>query len=211
MMNNLEDHADSEMTRQLRDSLSGIRVSGQPALGEIMSHGRAHRRRRILGTTGVGVTSIAAAAALALGLTGALGGTAVTSGAGTTVREAAFTLTANSNGTDTLTLSQDQVFHPAALQQALAKNGIPALVENATPGVLNTTACRFLPEQDVFKVMSFKGTGPQRTMTINPAAMPAGTELFFVYFNNLHFEHVTNGRGLGSALTEKGCSIPSGN
>jgi hypothetical protein len=209
MMNNLEDHADSEMTRQLRDSLSGIHVSGQPALGEIMSHSRAHRRRRILSTTGVGVASIAAASALTLGLTGALGGTAVTSGAGTTVRETAFTLTANSNGTDTLTLSQDQVFYPAALQQALAKKGIPALVENATPG-LNTTACRFLPEQDVFKVVSFKGTDPLRTMTINPAAMPAGTELFFLYYNNLHFDHVTNGRGLGSSLTEKGCSIPSG-
>jgi hypothetical protein len=87
--------------------------------------------------------------------------------------------------------------------------GIPALVENATPG-LNTTACRFLPEQDVFTVVSFKGTGPARTMTINPAAMPVGTELFFLYVNNLHFDHVTNGRGLGSALTEKGCSIPSG-
>lgn len=41
-------------------------------------------------------------------------------------------------------------------------------------------------------------------MTINPAAMPAGTELFFLYVNNLHFDHVTNGRGLGSIKTRTG-------
>jgi hypothetical protein len=210
-MNHLEDHADSEITRQLRDSLSGIRVSGQPAVGEIMSHSRTQRRRRILGTTGVGVASIAAASALTLGLTGALSGTAVTSGAGATAQEAAFTLTTNSNGTDTLTLNVNQVFYPAALQQALAKNGIPALVVTDTPG-LNTKACRFLPPQDVNKVVSATATrhGTLRTMTINPAAIPAGTELFFRYVNNLHFDGVTNGHGLGQALTEKGCSIPSG-
>jgi hypothetical protein len=210
-MNHLEDHADSEMTRQLRDSLSGIRVSGQPAVGEIMSHSRTHRRRRILRTTGVGVASIAAASALTLGLTGALNGTAVTSGAGATAQEAAFTLTTNSNGTDTLTLNAKQVFNPAALQHALAKKGIPALVETYAPE-LSMKACRLLPSQDVYKVVSTTGTRDNalRTMTINPAAIPAGTELFFLYFNNLHFNHVTNGRGLGPGLTEKGCSISTG-
>jgi hypothetical protein len=212
MMNHLEDHADSEMTRQLRDSLSGIRVSGQPALGEIMSHGRAHRRRRVLRTAGAGAASVAAISALTLGLTGAFGGTAATSGAGTTIREAAFTLTANSNGTDTLTLNKDQVFNPAALQQALAGNGIPALVETYTPG-LKTTACRFLPQQDAAKVVSDTAAPDHTlsTMTINPAAIPAGSELFFVYVNNLHFDHRTNVHGLATALVEKGCSIPSGN
>ena len=94
-MNHLEDHADTELTRQLRDSLSGIGVSGQPALGEIVSHGRAYRRRRALRATGVGVASVAAGSALTLGLSGAFGGAAVPAGAGTTVRETAFTLTAN--------------------------------------------------------------------------------------------------------------------
>jgi hypothetical protein len=204
MMNNLEDHADSEMTRQLRDSLSGIGVSGQPALGEIMSRGRAHRRRRILRTTGVSVASIAAGSALTLGLTGALGGTAVTSRAGTTVQGTAFTLTANSNGTDTLTLNRDQVFNPAALQQALAEKGIPALVRTFTPG-LKLTGCGSSPAQNVWKVLRNTGTpdGKLRTMTINPAAMPAGTELYFLYANNDHL--------LLPGLVEKGCSVTSGN
>jgi hypothetical protein len=199
-MSHFEDVADDEMTRQLRDSLSGIRVSGQPALGEIMSRGGAQRRCRILRTTGVGVASVAAGSALTLGLTGALGGTGVTSGAGTTAQEAAFTLTANSNGTDTLTLNEDQVFNPAALQQALAEKGIPALVETVTPGL---KTCRSLSEQDVFRVVSFTGRGPRQTMKISPAAMPADTELGFLYFNNDH--------GLAPALFEKGCRVPSGN
>ena len=206
MMNHLEDHADSEMARQLRDSLSGIRVSGQPALGEIMSHGRAHRRRRILRTTGVGLASIAAGSALGLGLAGALGGTAVTSGTGSTVQEAAFTLTTNSNGTDTLTLNKDQVFNPAALRQALAEKGIPALVGNIT-STPKTRTCRFLPQEDFFRVVKVESHDGKVlypwTMVINPAAMPAGTELFFGYFNNDH--------AMAPDLVEKGCSVPSGN
>jgi hypothetical protein len=210
-MNHLEDHADSEMTRQLRDSLSGIRVSGQPAVGEIMSHSRTHRRRRILGTTGVGVASIAAASALTLGLTGALSGTAVTSGAGATAQEAAFTLTANSNGTDTLTLNVKQVFSPAALQQALAKHGIPALVLTDTHR-LNTKACQFVPSKDIEKVVSATATrhGTLRTMTINPAAIPAGAELVFIYANNIHFNHHAKGRVLFPGLAEQGCRISTG-
>lgn len=193
-MNQLEDHADTEMTRQLRDSLSGIPVSGHPALGEILSRGRGRRRRRVLRTAGAGVASIAAGSALTLGLTGALGGAAVTP---------AFTLTANSSGTDTLTLNRGQVFDPAALQRALAEKGIPALVEIYSPG-LNTDTCRFLPQQDVFSVVSGTAArdGELRTMIINPAAIPAGTELFFFYFNNDH--------GLVPALIEKGCSVPRG-
>jgi hypothetical protein len=210
MMNRLEDHGDSEMTRQLRDSLSGICVSGQPALGEIMSHSRAHRRRRILSVTGVGVASIAAGSALLLGLTGVLGSGAVTSGAGTRLQETAFTLTANSNGTDTLTLDKDQVFNPAALQQALAEKGIPALVHAYAPGE-KTPACRFLPQLDVFKVVSATGPdGHLQTMTINPAAMPAGTELFFGYLDNDHLL-VPALIFLAPAQVEKGCSAPSSN
>ncbi|HEY1699174.1 MAG TPA: hypothetical protein VGG75_05585 [Trebonia sp.] len=159
-----------------------------------------------------GAASVAVISALTLGLTGAFGDTAATSGGGTTIREAAFTLTAHSNGTDTLTLNKDQVFNPAALQRALADQGVPALVETETPG-LNTTACRFLPEQDLAKVVSATAAPDHSlsTMTINPAAIPAGTELFFGYVNNLHFDHRDNVRGLGSALVEKGCSVTSGN
>lgn len=212
-MNHLEDHADSETTRQLRDSLSGIGVAGQPALGEIISQGRAHRRRRVLRTAGAGAASVAVISALTLGLAGAFGGTAATSGGGTTIREAAFTLTAHSDGTDTLTLNKDQVFNPAALQRALADQGIPALVETYAPG-MKTTACRYLPQQDAAKVVSATAAPDHTlsTMTINPAAIPAGKELFFLYVNNLHFDGRDNVRGLaGPVLTDKGCSVSSGN
>jgi hypothetical protein len=41
----------------------------------------------------------------------------------------AFTLTSNSNGTDTLTVTNGELTDPAALQRALAEHGIPALVK----------------------------------------------------------------------------------
>ena len=44
-----------------------------------------------------------------------------------TIQTAAFTLTSYTNGTVSLKLSQ--MFDPAALQQALAQDGIPALVK----------------------------------------------------------------------------------
>ena len=84
-------------------------------------------------TAGGGAATAAAAAggALALGLAAV-----VSSGspapAPQTIRTAAFTLVRNANGTASLTLNQGQMFDPAALQQALARDGIPALVQTGT-------------------------------------------------------------------------------
>ena len=66
--------------------------------------------------------------ALALGLATVLGSGSPAPVPGT-IRTAAFTLARNANGTASLKLNQDQTFDPAALQQALARDGIPALVQ----------------------------------------------------------------------------------
>ena len=144
--------------------------------------------------------------ALGLGLSGARGAapngaTGTTRGTGT-IRTAAFTLTGNANGTDTLTLTHSQMFDPAALQQALAQHGIPALVKTGTYCSSNPAA----PNPASIGVLSVRAPGPQpprgvfsnltpsemnriaagtRTV-INPAAMPPGTELFFSYVNSGH-------------------------
>lgn len=210
---------DSTLTWELRDSLADLAVPGRPPLAAITSRGRVHRRRRRL--AGLGVTSAAACLALALGLTGVFG--AVPGRSTGTIQTADFTLTSYTNGTVALNLRQ--MFDPAALQQALRRNGIPALVRSGNYCSSNPA----VPSPVRLGVLSIPGPpGPRHQappragsrhqavppggqqgiieggnwpvkasqlapsiadaiqMLINPAAMPAGTELFIGYFDLGH-------------------------
>ena len=86
------------------------------------------------------------------------------------------------------------MFNPNALQQALAHDGIPALVKIGTrcssspsPGSVNGILSVQLPDGSPV-------TGPpgakeipvpaEAVNVINPAAIPAGTELMFQFLNN---------------------------
>jgi hypothetical protein len=127
-----------------------------------------------------GLTAVAAAGAvvLGLGLFGALG-SAPARGTGT-IRTAAFTLTSNANGTDTLTINGGVLLDPRTLQNDLARYGIPAKVTSGS-------FCSTDPAPaGLSQVMTFSPASPgpaqNRTVTINPAAMPAGTELSFGNF-----------------------------
>jgi hypothetical protein len=175
------DHlTDSAELRELRGSLSRIAMPERPRLEAITARGRARRRRRLGGVAGLSVAGAAAGTALALGLTGVLG-PAPAHGTGT-IRTAAFTIVSNPNGTTTLTINPGELLDPATLQSDLAHNGIPAKV---TVG----SFCSSDPAPAGFsQVVSFQPTGEftvqepsaeQPTITIDPAAMPAGTELSF--------------------------------
>jgi hypothetical protein len=136
------------------------------------------------------VAGTAGVAVLALGLAGVFGGHSPAPG-GATIRTAAFTLAKNANGTATLTLAQDQVFNPGALQQALQQDGIPALVEtgsycssNPAPPGSAWRATLSLQLPDGTTVSPDQPVPADAVTVINPAAMAAGTELFFGYFNN---------------------------
>lgn len=124
-----------------------------------------------------GLTCAAAAGAvvLGLGLSGAFG-SAAAHPAGT-IRTAAFTLTRNADGTDTLTLNVEVLAEPGTLENDLAQDGIPAKV--TTDGF-----CFSDPAPAGFSrvVMFPPYKGPGLTFTINPVAMPAGTELSFGHF-----------------------------
>ena len=197
---------DQELITAVRQSVHGVRMN-VPA-EQIVSRSRAIRARghRRVATC---LTAVAAAGSvvLGLGLSGAHGA-APNGGTGTinrtgTIRTAAFTLTRNANGTDTLTLTNSQIFDRAAFQQALAQHGIPALVKTGTYCTSNPPA----PDPASIGVLSLRAPAPQpprggvfsnltpsemnriaagtRTV-INPAAMPTGTELFFSYVNSGH-------------------------
>jgi hypothetical protein len=180
---------------RVREALPGGHL-GIP-VEKIMAMGRSRRHRR---SAALSVTGTAAAAAVALGVAGMLGagGRAAPAAPGS-VRTTGFTLVSNANGTDTLTLTGDQVFNPGALQRALSQAGIPALV---TSGRI----CRSDPQPQppmagIFSLQlpgghpvnltpwnvlsQTSGAGHpvplDAVLVINPAALPAGTELWFGY------------------------------
>jgi len=170
-----DEMSDNEVLRAASDSLSAIPMASPPDVEAIMARGRARRRHRLSAVAGLSVAA-AAGTALVLGLIG-VPGPARTSG---TIRTASFTLVSNPNGTATLTISPKELLDPAALQSDLAQYGIPAKVTTGS-------FCSSDPAPAGFsQVVSSHPAGPdtatpqngvQPTITIDPAAMPAGTEL----------------------------------
>jgi hypothetical protein len=162
--------------RELRDSLSGVAMPERPRLEAITARGRARRRHRLSAVAGLSVVGAAAGTALAVGLTGVLG-PARTPG---TIRTAAFTLVSNSNGTATLTINPKELLDPAALQSDLAQFGIPAKVTTGSFCSSDPAPAGFSQVVSSSPAGPFTATpqnGVHPTITINPAAMPAGTEL----------------------------------
>jgi hypothetical protein len=167
---------DGAELRELRDSLSGVAMPERPRLEAIMARGRARRRHGLSAVAGLSVAGAAAGTALAVGLTGVLG-PARTPG---TIRTAAFTLVSNSNGTATLTINPKELLDPAALQSDLARYGIPAKVTTGSFCSSDPAPAGFSQVVSSHPAGPFTATpqnGVHPTITINPAAMPAGTEL----------------------------------
>jgi hypothetical protein len=214
-MNYDENPNDSTVMRELRGAVSQLVMPERPPLAAITGRGQARRRqRRLAGFAGLGVSGVVAGTALALSVTGALDTASVPStgtihaaapastgtGAGT-VQTAAFILTSNADGTDTLTLTMSQVLDAATLQQALTQHGIPALVKtgiycSSSPSAPDPVSAGVLTTQmpkGPHKMVPAGGPAPSelkqvaaRTATvINPSALPSGTELFFGYSTSM--------------------------
>jgi hypothetical protein len=167
-----------------RDSLSEVRMS--TPLDTIVRQGRTtRRRRRLIGLAGTGTVAVAAVLAVGLASSASVHGTS-------TIQTAAFTLISNANGTATLTIKPKVLLEPGTLQRDLARDGISAKV---TVG----SFCSSDPAPaGLLHVVSIPRTRYVRTITINPAAMPAGTELSFGNFQ------LTNGEQTNFALIDKG-------
>lgn len=192
-MNVHDEMSDSEVLRTAADVLSAIPVAEPPDAEAVMARGRARRRHH--GAT-LGLASTTAAAAVAVSLAAALGGSPASAPRAGTIQTTAFTLAENANGTVTLTLTQGQMFDSSVLQRALARDGIPALVKIGT-FCGSYPAVPWADARAVWSVRLPDGTRvPEATLghqqpippdavdVINPAAIPAGTELFFDYVNH---------------------------
>ena len=132
--------------------------------------GRGHRQL----AAGIAVATAAAAVVLGLGLTGAFGSAPAPARGVGTIRTAAFTLVEHANGTATLTIKPGSILDPDTLQNDLRQYGIPAIVTTGS-------FCSSDPTPPGFSQV-VTGQKQPRTLTINPAAMPPGTELSFGNF-----------------------------
>ena len=188
-MNMHDEMSDNEVLRTAAGALSALPVPEPPDARAIMARGRTRGRRRL---AGIGLAGTAAAAAAALSLASVLAGAPAPALATGTIRTAAFTLVKNTNGTATLTLSLAQTFNPRALQQALAQDGIPALIKigaycssQPAPHPPDGMISDQLPDgTPVAKGPGRYPVPPDAVVVINPALVPAGTELSFDYLNN---------------------------
>ena len=167
---------DDEVITAVREQRG--KVHSHTPVDQIISRGRTVRARRRIPGAVAALAVAAAGTALALGLAGVLG--AAPARSTDTIQTMAFTLVKHANGTATLTINRNVLLEPGTLQRDLARDGIRAMV----------TAGRFCSSDPApagwTKVMSFPGSpadpGPVRSVVINPAAMPAGTELSFGNF-----------------------------
>ncbi len=175
-MNVHDEMSDHEVLRAASESLSGLPMADPPDVRTVMARGRARRARRLSLVAGLSVAGAAAGTALALSLTGVLG-PATTSGAN---RTAAFALVGNVDGTATLTINPEELLDPAALQSDLAQYGIPAKVTTGSFCISDPAPAGFSQVVSVYPPGPSTST-PQSTaqpkLTIDPSAMPAGTEL----------------------------------
>jgi hypothetical protein len=155
-----------------RDSLTDVHMI--TPLDAIVRQGRARRWRHWF----TGLAGTAAVAALVIGLTGVIGSAPAHSTG--TIRTAAFTLVSHANGTTTLTINPQVLLEPSVLQGDLEQDGIRAMVTVGSFCSSDPAPAGFL------QVMSFPGSpadpGPVSAVVINPAGMPAGTELSFGIF-----------------------------
>jgi hypothetical protein len=179
-MNHHEQRDDSALTRELRESLTGIAAPQRPPLETITARGRAHRRRRRTARAALPAVGLAAATALALGLAGAFGA-APSRGTGT-IRTAAFTLVEHANGTATVTINMNLLQDPGALQRALRQDGILAIVRAGSFCSSDPIPAGFAQVVTGVTLPYSTGPAPSPSFTINPAAMPAGTELSFAFW-----------------------------
>lgn len=169
----------SELRRMADDA---ARQARPPAASEIIRQGD-RRRQRSLTCQSLGAAAGVAGAGVALGL----GLTAAASPhEEATIHTAAFTLVRHANGTATLTINANVLLEPGILQSDLEQDGIPAKVtvgsfclsDPLPAGLLQVVSGQ--PGQQGGQ-LNFPGPADD-TITINPAAMPAGTELSFGNF-----------------------------
>ena len=145
----------------VKDSLTGVHMAQPPEA--ITARARARRLRR--GLSGAGAGSLALAIGLALAWPGG-----PPAARAVHVNLDAWSVNTTSAGLVDVTIRE--LKDPAQLRQALADAGVPAIL---TFGKVCTATSGDLPQLP--QVLNKEKGGGGVFLTINPAAMPAGSEL----------------------------------
>jgi hypothetical protein len=189
---------DDELIMALREQRGTIAMT--TPVEQIIDRGRAVRARRripVVAAT-MGVATVGAATAVAVGVAPATGHLAASPPAGSHpntshpasspgVQLAAWTVTRQADGTIQVTIREAN--DPAGLQRVLRADGIPASVTFFT-GKANP-ACRAYPgalglgsplsgnpfSGPLAKVVNFYPVSPQVVLVLHPAALPSGAGL----------------------------------
>ena len=187
----ITDELENELRRTFARAGADSAIPGQ-ARERLLQHDYHPRRgNRRLAASITAAAAAAAAVVLGLGLSGAIG-SAPAHRTGT-IQTAAFTLVSNANGTATLTLKPGELFDPGTLQRDLRQEGIPARVTVGSFCSSDPTPAGFSQAVSI-PVQRGQGT----TVTINPAAIPEGTELSFGTFQ------LADNRETAAALIDSG-------
>lgn len=194
-----------ELTSELQWMADDAARQAHPLpIAQIIREGNRRRRRTLTGQA-LGGLSVAGVISGGIALTLGPAGSTSTNGRGpsatetpngaATIRTAAFTLVSDANDRATLTMNPTLLFDPATLETDLAKDGIPAMVtigsfctSDPTPdGYSQVVSVSTLPQVDLPpgnksdvsspNAQESNAIVPDRTVTINPAAMPEGAEL----------------------------------
>jgi hypothetical protein len=161
---------DDEMLATLRSSLTGVKesltdVHLDRSADAIRARARGRRLRSGLAATGAG------GVALGVGLALATGG-----GPGTSARSVHVNLDAwsvNTLSSGLVYVDVRQLSDPVLLRQTLARAGVPAIVTFGEFCVQASGA----DTRNLDRVLGKAGLGGEPKLTINPAAIPAGSEL----------------------------------
>jgi hypothetical protein len=166
---------ENELRRVFARAAAGIQdpeQARQRLLQRNYRPGRGHRRL----AAAITAATAAAGVVLGLGLSGAFGSAPAHGTA--TITTTAFTLTRHANGTATLTINPRVLLEPSTLQSDLQQDGIPAMVTTGSFCSSDPVPAGF---PQVVSLVSAPATA-DTTVTINPAAIAAGTELSFGNF-----------------------------
>jgi len=197
------------MSDRVLDALKGSleNVSMRAPAEQIIAAGRARRARRI----GVTAAGVVAGAAAITGVTLNLAGSGQPA-AGVHVHTVAYTVDSQHDGTVRVTWDKQRYFEDhAGLQEALRSAGFPVLIKvgefcrgpNDT-GTLNPSGVG----AGVEKVMKGeRGDDGKVTFVFNPAAMPAGTQLFIGYLNPAQLAAVGGNPGSVERLVPTGTPL----
>jgi hypothetical protein len=210
----MSNHDTDATLSALKDSLDGVTM--HTPVERIVTEGRARRRRR---RAVVSATGVVAVTGLALGVPAlshpstAPPGARLSTGAGSVhIHTAAFALDSQTDGTLRVSWDKGRYFQDhAGLERALRAAGFPVLVKE---GVF----CKG-PQDDGYLSPSGSGHGVERVthgerqsngrvnLVFDPAAMPAGKQLFIGYLSPAQLAAVHGNPGSVERLVPTGVPL----